>query len=433
MSDTSLIISSSDDARGAAGAGERLVAIGSTSVCYTIRHHGKLLLKKQLREELRDKEPYRTAFRKEFEIGYNIDNENIVRYHEIVENGPDIYILMDYVDGKSLTEFIKSDPTYFHSAKNRRRFMEELLSAVGCLHRHQVLHLDLKPDNIMMTAIGSHVKLIDLGYCYQDSFPFAIGGTPKFSAPELFSHEFPLSAASDIYGIGQILHYLQIGQKNAIKKCLRENPRERFQTVEALRTTLLTTRAPHLKVGLPPFILLSALAIYEMVPPKANYAPLEPNDKKKSHVSTSLPNESAASGQKAANRLPATAPFGSTGRRAPLSSHNDKQLQPSAIPPHTATKNITKANTASPTKKSPKKANVPLGNYVDGLLITDTIGSDDPRNMNGNPKVLPNLSGINTSTGILVETTTGNWYVVTDPISQLGIRENGRQEKADKK
>lgn len=354
MSDTSLIISSSDDGHWAAETGERIVAIYSTSVCYTIRHHGKLLLKKQLREELRDKAPYRTAFRKEFEIGYNIDNENIVRYHEIVENGPDIYILMDYVDGKSLTEFIKSDPTYFHSAKNRRRFMEELLSAVGCLHRHQVLHLDLKPDNIMMTAIGSHVKLIDLGYCCQDSFPFAIGGTPKFSAPELFSHQYPLSAASDIYGIGQILHYLQIGQKNAIKKCLRENPRERFQTVEALRTALLTTRAPHLKVGLPPFILLSALAIYEMVPPKANYAPLEPNDKKKSNVSTSLPNGSASSGQKAANRLPATAPFGSTSRRATLSSDNDKPQQSPSIPPHTTSNKISKTNAVSPTKKSPK-------------------------------------------------------------------------------
>ncbi|MBR7012078.1 MAG: protein kinase, partial [Muribaculaceae bacterium] len=173
----------------------RFVAGGGTCTCSTVKQHGRLLLKKQLLPEKAADQRHRQALEKEFEIGYALNHPNIPRYLE----WHDDYILMEYVDGLTLTDFVRQHPAYFKQEKQVRQFLDELLSTVDYLHRHQVLHLDLKPDNIMMTHIGNHVKLIDLGYCYQDGFPFSTGGTPGYAAPE--KEKTP---ASDIYSLGRI-------------------------------------------------------------------------------------------------------------------------------------------------------------------------------------------------------------------------------------
>jgi serine/threonine protein kinase len=96
-----------------------------------------------------------------------------------------------------------------------------------------VLHLDLKPDNIMMTHIGNHVKLIDLGYCYQDGFPFSTGGTLGYAAPEKEK-----TAASDIYSLGRIFSELGITGERIVDKCLRAEPFERYQSIDELVAAL---------------------------------------------------------------------------------------------------------------------------------------------------------------------------------------------------
>ena len=174
---------------------ERFVASGSTCACYLLQRHGRLLLKKQLLPSFADNERYRQALEKEFEVGFRLDHPHIPHYLEFHGDA----LLMDYVDGETLTDFIRCAPSYFRKRKQARQFAEELLSAVAYLHQHQVLHLDLKPDNIMLTRIGHHVKLVDLGYCYQDGYPFTTGGTAHYSAPDKEN-----TPASDIYSLGRI-------------------------------------------------------------------------------------------------------------------------------------------------------------------------------------------------------------------------------------
>ena len=109
-----------------------------------------------------------------------------------------------------------------------------MLDALGYLHSHQVLHLDLKPDNILFTRINDDVKLIDLGCCYTDSFPDTQGYTSEFAAPEQLSIiHCPLSIQTDIYAFGKILDLLPSSYiyNKVIARCTAEYPKDRYQSV----------------------------------------------------------------------------------------------------------------------------------------------------------------------------------------------------------
>lgn len=159
---------------------ELLPVGGSTCDCYRVKLYGKLHFMKRLKPEFRTDPRYVSALQKEFETGYRLDHPHLVHY---VSKGDD-YLLTEYVEGLTLGAFVADHPDYFKSRKNTNRFLTQLLDVVGYLHQHQVIHLDLKPSNILMTRIGHDVKLADLGYCYTDTYTDTMGRTDKYAAPE---------------------------------------------------------------------------------------------------------------------------------------------------------------------------------------------------------------------------------------------------------
>ena len=176
---------------------------------------------------------------KEFETGYRLDHPHLVRY---VSKG-DGYLLTDYVDGENLKQFVATHPDYFKSRKNTNRFLTQLLDVVSYLHQHQVIHLDLKPSNILMTRIGHDVKLADLGYCYTDTYTDTMGRTDKYAAPEQI-HGEQVDARTDIYAIGKILDTLPLPSiYNKVKdRCLKGSPAERFQSTDEIKACLPSER-----------------------------------------------------------------------------------------------------------------------------------------------------------------------------------------------
>ena len=109
------------------------------------------------------------------------------------------------------------------------------MSILGYLHSHQVLHLDLKPDNILLTHINDDVKLIDLGFCYTDTFADTRGHTNAFAAPEQLVGE-KVDVRSDIYAFGKILELLPDHSiyNKVIARCTAEYPEDRYQSVEEI-------------------------------------------------------------------------------------------------------------------------------------------------------------------------------------------------------
>ncbi len=204
---------------------------GATCDTFRVKLYGKLHFLKRLKPQFLGDIRYVEAQRKEFETGYRLEHPNIVRYISLSPEG----ILMEYVDGETLTDRLHAHPDYFRSRQNVDKFLRQLLDAVGYLHAHQVLHLDLKPDNIMLTRIGNDVKLIDLGCCCTDTFDDTQGHTPAFAAPEQLA-DGRVDERTDIYALGKIISQLPLRPiYNKVEaRCTAENPANRYQSVEDL-------------------------------------------------------------------------------------------------------------------------------------------------------------------------------------------------------
>ncbi|MBR6964238.1 MAG: protein kinase [Prevotella sp.] len=222
---------------------EQIASHGATCDAYRVKIYGKLHFLKRLKPQYAGDIRFQEALRKEFETGYRLEHPNIVRYISLSGDS----ILMEYVDGETLSQRLNNHPEYFENKKNTEKFLRQLLDAVGYLHSHQVLHLDLKPDNILLTRINDDVKLIDLGCCYTDGFVDTHGFTESFAAPEQLSIiHCPLSIRTDIYAIGKIMELLPHHHiyNKVIGKCTAQLPENRYLSIADLQKALLPKRKP---------------------------------------------------------------------------------------------------------------------------------------------------------------------------------------------
>ena len=221
---------------------ELLQVGGTTCECYRVKLYGKLHFLKRLKPELRTHPQYVAAMQKEFEVGYQLEHPNLVRYAAKTDDG----ILMDYVDGETLSEFADHHPDFFHNRENTDRFLRQLLSVVGYLHSHQIVHLDLKPGNILITRIGHDVKLIDLGYCYADCYTDTTGRTDKYAAPEQIDGSAKPDARTDIYALGRILQSLPCASyyDRQIRRCTERQMYLRYYSVDELQQAVSRRRRP---------------------------------------------------------------------------------------------------------------------------------------------------------------------------------------------
>ena len=210
---------------------EQMESQGATCDTFRVKLYGKLHFLKRLKAEYAGDIRYQEALRKEFETGYRLEHPNLVRYLSLDKDG----ILMEYVDGETLSQRLTKNPDYFKHRKNSDKLIRQLLSALQYLHNHQVLHLDLKPDNILLTHINDDVKLIDLGFCYTDTFADTQGHTNAFAAPEQKAGR-AVDVRTDIYAFGKILELLPDHSlyNRVIARCTAENPSDRYQSVDEI-------------------------------------------------------------------------------------------------------------------------------------------------------------------------------------------------------
>ncbi|NDV96994.1 serine/threonine protein kinase [Dysgonomonas sp. 521] len=221
---------------------------GSTSDCYKVRINGKWHFFKRPKKELNRNPFYLSAFEKEFDLGFNLEHPNIVRYINKGKDETGTYFITEFIDGLTLDEFIEQNPDYFKQKQHVEKFINQLLSAVSYLHSKQILHLDLKPQNILITHIDCNVKLIDLGFSYSDCYQtLTIGKTDLYAAPEQINNG-KIDQRTDIYGIGMILLYVftQTSDKKSlskipsnyrpiVSKCLSDSIENRYFDIASLK------------------------------------------------------------------------------------------------------------------------------------------------------------------------------------------------------
>ncbi len=243
---------------------------GATSIPYIYRAAGRQFFMKKLRPELVDNVQYRNLFEKEFEVGKGINHQNIVRYEELHNDSDNVYILMEYISGATLEQKVAAMPEYFTKRANVDKFLTQILAALDYMHKKQIVHCDLTPRNIMFTRVNNDVKILDLGFCYCDSFYNTAGRTYTFAAPEQKVSNGVIDSRTDVYGVGKLLEYIERNTdgrlprlyKAIMRRALEKDPEKRFQSsgeiLEILRREKKTSQRITIAVILG-LVLLPAL------------------------------------------------------------------------------------------------------------------------------------------------------------------------------
>lgn len=221
-------------------------AQGGTSTCYKHHKEGRLYFKKTLRREFLDENRYRAAYRKEYCLGFIIDNPYIVKYNKIIDTPEECTLLLDYVDGYNLQQLLEADQHYFDDPKKLNLFVRQLLMALAYMHHRQIIHMDINPANVMVSQKSGDVKVVDLGFCYSDSYQDTVGTTQAYSASEVQNGNNDFDVRTDIYGFGRILQYINDNSaanissnyKRVMAKCLAENKAERYASVDEIMEVL---------------------------------------------------------------------------------------------------------------------------------------------------------------------------------------------------
>ena len=205
---------------------------------FKAQRYGKWFVLKGLKPEYQHKEVYTRLLTKEFELGVRMDHPNIARTFS-TEIDPMVgpCIVMEYVDGCTLKEFLAQKP----SQKVRMKIVGELLSAMSYYHSKQIIHRDLKPDNILITRNGHNVKIIDFGLADTDYHGIfkQPAGSNKYAAPEQVAGNVPLDCRADLYAFGVIFRKIFPHRHTGVfHKCTQPDREKRFANADEIQQRL---------------------------------------------------------------------------------------------------------------------------------------------------------------------------------------------------
>jgi len=244
---------------------------------------GRDVAVKVLRADLARDPQFQMRFRREAQNAAALNHPAIVAVYDtgevMSESGSLPYIVMEYVDGQTLREIVKS--TGPMTQQKVIEVMADVCAALDFSHRHQIIHRDVKPANIMINRAGA-VKVMDFGIAralgegQNVTQTAAVIGTAQYLSPEQARGE-PVDARSDVYAAGCVLYELLTGEPpftgdtpvavayqhvreepkspsqvnpsippsldSVVLKALSKNPANRYQSAAEMRTDLVRVRS----------------------------------------------------------------------------------------------------------------------------------------------------------------------------------------------
>jgi predicted Ser/Thr protein kinase len=169
---------------------------------------------KVLAEQYSSDASFRQRFHREAATVAALNHPGIVRVYDFDEDGPVLFIVMEWVEGRSMRSWLDEYGRF--SVDVSVDLVQQLLSAVGVAHDYGIVHRDLKPDNILISNRGK-TKILDFGISkliddkHRLTATGSMVGTPAYMAPEQVKGE-QVDASSDIYSLGMILYELLHGE-----------------------------------------------------------------------------------------------------------------------------------------------------------------------------------------------------------------------------
>ncbi len=176
---------------------------------------GERVALKVLSFDLRDNPGARRRFAMEEWVARRLDSPHVVKAIKTQRHRGSLYTVSELIEGQTLREWMQENP--LPSLEAVRDIVGQIAKGLRAFHRMEMLHQDIRPENIMIDATGT-VKIIDLGSVrvagIREAMPETdtgdILGTNQYAAPEYFLGQ-PGTEKSDLYSLGLVAYELLTG------------------------------------------------------------------------------------------------------------------------------------------------------------------------------------------------------------------------------
>jgi serine/threonine protein phosphatase PrpC len=165
--------------------------------------------------DLRGDPAYLKRFMMEEWVARRLDNANVLKPSPAARKRNFLYVVTEYVEGQTLTQWMVDNPK--PDLETVRGIVQQIASGLHAFHRKEMLHQDLRPENVMIDRLGT-VKIIDFGSTrvsgIAETDPAGandILGTVQYTAPEYFLGEGG-TPRSDLYSLGVIAYQMITGR-----------------------------------------------------------------------------------------------------------------------------------------------------------------------------------------------------------------------------
>ena len=191
---------------------------------------------------------YKEKFLKEARTIARLDHPGIVRIHDVFEENGTAYYVMDFIEGENLNDLVKREGAL--SEEKALGYIRQIGDALSFVHNHKIMHLDVKPANVLVRRSDDRAILIDFGTAKQ----YDSSGTQTSTTPIGLSVGYApiemtkpggvqsFSPETDVYSLGATLFYLVTGQNppDASERIEMIMDGEKFCFPEAISTPTMT-------------------------------------------------------------------------------------------------------------------------------------------------------------------------------------------------
>lgn len=250
---------------------------GGTSIVYKAKRLAdeRIVAIKIIRDELENIKELERRFRLEAEALNKMSHRNIRRILGVGQWNDSLYMVTEFIDGKTLKEIVSEGPL---NVKKAVDYALQIAAGIEHAHRKNIIHRDIKPQNIIVSNDGT-VKIVDFGIARMTSQTTRtiagkdVVGSVHYLSPEQARGGVEMDGRSDIYSFGVLLYEMFTGKvpfegtepvaiamqhinqipeqpqsvnpdiskgiNDIIMKCLQKNPANRYQSAIELREDLL--------------------------------------------------------------------------------------------------------------------------------------------------------------------------------------------------